>query len=299
MKSAIAASTLAFLLGLAASRAADPITVDLWPGGKPPGQTVEPGPDTVNKSRSGKVRLTNITRPQLKIYLPDKEKNTGSALIIAPGGGFRDLGWDFEGETMAAWCNKLGVAGIILKYRVPRGRNGALDAFLDGQRAVSVVRGRASEWGIDPKRIGMIGFSAGGSVTNYVLLNTDKRGYEPLDEYDKTSTRLDYAVLVYSAGSFGSRDGKNSLDGPAITKEKIPPIFMCAAYNDNIAANMMNSFIALKKAGVQAEIHIYATGGHAFGGDIMNPPVPLVGDWSHRLEAWMRYQGLLDPKKTP
>src|SRR5262249_39699616 len=131
MKSAIAASTLAFFLGVAATHAGDPITVELWPGGRPPGQAVEPGPATGINAPGGKVRLTNITRPQLKIYLPDKEKNTGTALIIAPGGGFRDLGWDFEGETMARWCNERGVAGIILKYRVPRGRDGALDAFLD------------------------------------------------------------------------------------------------------------------------------------------------------------------------
>ncbi len=132
MKSAIAAFTLALLLMMQRTRAANSITVDLWPGGKPPGQTSEPGPDTVNKSRNGSVRLTNITRPQIEIHLPAREKYTGTALIIAPGGGFRDLGWDFEGQTMVKWCDKLGVAGIILKYRVPRGRNGALDAFLDG-----------------------------------------------------------------------------------------------------------------------------------------------------------------------
>src|SRR5436309_2024582 len=159
MKCRIAASTLAVFLGVAAGRAADPITVDLWPGGKAPGQTAEPGPDTVT-GKAGRVRLTNVTRAQIKVYLPDKDKNTGTALIIAPGGGFRDLGWDFEGETMAAWCNKLGVAGVILKYRVPRDNAQPMGAFLDGQRAVSVVRGRAAEWGIDPQRIGMIGFSA-------------------------------------------------------------------------------------------------------------------------------------------
>ena len=299
MKSSFAAA-LILLLGAAAGRAADPITVDLWPGGKPPGQAVEPGPDTVNKNKSGKVRLTNITRPQITIYRPAKEKNTGTALIIAPGGGFKDLGWSFEGETMAEWCNKLGVTGIILKYRVPSGKGNALGAFQDGQRAVGVVRSRASEWGIDPKRIGMIGFSAGGSVLNYVLLNTERRGYEPVDELDKTSTRLDWGVLIYSAGGFGSKDGQNKLDGPAVTKERIPPLFMAVAYDDNIAVNnMVQSFTALKKAGVQSELHIYATGGHAFGGNILNPPVPLVGDWSHRLEAWMRYRKLLDPKKVP
>jgi len=240
-------ATFAFGLFLIAQvlRAAEPITIDLWPGGKAPGQTVDPGPDTINKSRNGSVRLTNVTRPQIEVHLPAKEKNTGTALIIAPGGGFRDLGWDFEGHTMTAWCDKIGVAGIILKYRVPRGRNGALDAFLDGQRAVSIVRGRAEEWGIDPHKIGMIGFSAGGSVTNYVLLNTEKRGYEPVDDYDKTSTRLDYCVLVYSAGGFGGANGSNTLDGPALTREKIPPIFMVGASDDNIAANMVPSYLAL------------------------------------------------------
>jgi acetyl esterase/lipase len=298
MTTTIATSLFAIFLIAAAGRAAAPITVDLWPG-KPPGQTGEPGPDTVT-GRPGRVRLTNVTRPQIEIHLPDKEKNTGTALIIAPGGGFRDLGWDFEGTTMAKWCNKLGVAGILLKYRVPRSGSGAvMGAFQDGQRAVSIVRSRAAEWGIDPQRIGMIGFSAGGSVTNYVLLNTDKRGYEPVDEHDKVSTRLDYAVLVYSAGGFGGQGGSNNLDGPAITKKMIPPIFMTAAWDDRIAQNMMTSFIALQKAGVEAEIHIYATGGHAFGGDIMNSPKPLVSDWSHRLEAWMRYKKLLDPKKAP
>jgi acetyl esterase/lipase len=296
MKSIFTAALLLFLSTPSGS-AADPITVDLWPGGKPPGQTVEPGPDTVNKSKGGKVRLTNITRPQITVYLPAKEKNTGTALIIAPGGGFRDLGWSFEGETMAEWCNELGAVGIILKYRVPGNKGNALGAFHDAQRAVGVVRSRAGEWGIDPNKIGMIGFSAGGSVMNYVLLNTDKRGYDPVDDQDKASSRLDWGVLIYSAGGFGSKGGQNKLDAPAVTKEKIPPLFMAVAYNGNIAVtNMVQSFMALKKAGVESELHIYATGGHAFGGNILTPPVPLVGDWSHRLEAWMRYKKLLEAK---
>jgi len=286
------AATLVVCLGTVASRAADPITVDLWPGGKPPGQTVEPGPDTVT-GKGGRVRLTNITRPQISVYLPPKEKNTGTALIIAPGGGFKDLGWSFEGETMADWCNKRGVTGIILKYRVP---NNAQGASHDGQRAVGLVRSRAKEWGIDPKKIGMIGFSAGGAVMNYVLLNTDKRGYEPVDEHDKASSRLDWGVFIYSAGGLVGKDGKNK-EGTPITKEKIPPLFMAVGYDDNTVNNMVQSFQALKKAGVQVELHIYATGPHAFGGNILNPPMPLIGDWSHRLEAWMRYQKLLDFQK--
>ena len=288
MKTTIAASTLALFLSVAASRAADPITVDLWPGGKPPGQTVEPGPDTVT-GKGGKVRISNVTRPQIKIYPAAKEKNTGTALIIAPGGGFKDLGWSFEGETMAEWCSKLGVTGVILKYRVPGNGKGNPD----GQRAVSLLRSRGAEWGINPNQIGMIGFSAGGGVTSHVLLNTDKRSYESTDEIDKASTRLNFAVLIYSVGSLGGKDGAN------LDKAKMPPIFLCAAYDDGIANGSIQTFANLKKAGIPAEIHIYATGGHGFGYNLMNPPVPLVGDWSHRLEAWMRYLKLLDLKKAP
>jgi hypothetical protein len=142
MKSLLAAATLVLFLGAAAGRAADPITVDLWPGGKPPGQTVEPGPDTVNKNKGGKARLNNITRPQIVIYLPAKDKNTGAALIIAPGGGFKDLGWSFEGETMAEWCNKLGVAarrrlvasygGVDALQKTTQSKEGFLNLFLEG-----------------------------------------------------------------------------------------------------------------------------------------------------------------------
>jgi acetyl esterase/lipase len=299
MKRINAVAIFALLLSAAISRGADPITVDLWPAGKAPGQTAEPASDTVN-SKNGNVRLTNITRPQIVIYPVQKEKNTGTALIIAPGGGFRDLGWTFEGETMAKWCNERGVTGIILKYRVPSERGNAVGAFQDGQRAVSLVRGRANEWNIDPKRIGMIGFSAGGSVANYVILNSDKTSVDAVDEYDKDPPRLDFGVLIYSAGAFGSRDGKNSFDSSAVSKEKIPPLFFAAAFDDNIAStNTLQSVLALKKAGVATELHLYATGGHGFGYNLMNPPVPLVGDWSHRLEDWMRYQKLLDTKKIP
>jgi acetyl esterase/lipase len=285
-------SILGLLLFVVASRAAaEPMKVDLWPGGKAPGQTAEPGPDTVN-SKNGAARITNVTRPQIQVCLPEKDKNTGTALIIAPGGGFRDLGWTFEGETMATWCNKLGVAGVILKYRVPGNAQGA---YQDGQRAINVVRGRANEWGIDPQRVGMIGFSAGGAVANYALLNSDKLGYEAVDDFDKGSPRLDYAALIYSAGSFGGRGGN---DGPTIVKEKIPPLFFAVAFDDNLTATgTLQSAVALKKAGVPIEVHLYATGGHGFGYNLMNPPVPLVGDWSHRLEDWMRYEKLLEPKK--
>ena len=150
---------------------ADPVVIDLWPG-KAPGDVGINGQETSRIHPSpivGPTKLiTNVIRPTLTIYQPAKDKNTGTAMLICPGGGYWDLYWELEGEEVAAWLNSLGMTGIILKYRVPR-RPGdvrgepPLGPLLDAQRAVSLVRSRATEWGIDPKRIGMVGFFGGGS----------------------------------------------------------------------------------------------------------------------------------------
>jgi acetyl esterase/lipase len=161
---------------------------------------------------------------------------------------------------------------------------------------VSLVRSKAGEWGIDPGRIGMIGFSAGGGVTNYALLNSEKRSYEAVDDHDKTSSQLNFAALIYSAGGLGMKGAKNDLDA-TVNKAITPPIFFAAAYNDGLAEGSIRSFLALKKAGVPAELHIYASGGHGFGIRPQNDP--LVADWTNRLEAWLRHQKLLDQKTTP
>jgi hypothetical protein len=142
----------------------------------------------------------------------------------------------------------------------------------------------------------MIGFSAGGGVTNHVILNVAKRSYEPVDEVDKVSPRLNYAVLIYAAGGLG-KAGKTDADPPTLTKDVTPPTFLCCAYNDGLAEGTVQSFLALKKAGVLAELHIYAAGGHGFG--IRSQNGPLVADWSNRLEAWLRHQKLLEQNKLP
>jgi hypothetical protein len=140
----------------------------------------------------------------------------------------------------------------------------------------------------------MIGFSAGGGVTNHVLLNPEKRSYEAADAIDKISSKLNYAALIYSAGGLGAKGGKNELTQGTINKENLSPIFLAAAYNDKLSEGALQTFLTLKKAGVPAELHIYAMGGHGFG--IRTTNNPLIADWTNRLEAWMRYQKLLDRK---
>src|SRR5262249_40595633 len=142
--------------------------------------------------------------PTLTVYRPASDRNTGAAVLIAPGGGYNILAFDLEGEEVARWLNSLGVTGIVLKYRVPRRPGPARDAAppqaqMDAQRALSLRPSRAGEWGLDPKRIGMLGFSAGGPLTAWASTNFDKRAYEPQDEIDQVSCRPDFTVLVYPA----------------------------------------------------------------------------------------------------
>src|SRR5262249_23190849 len=146
--------------------------------------------------------VTNVTEPTLTIYRPAKEKDTGTAMLICPGGGYWNLYWQLEGEEVAAWLKSLGVTGIILKYRVPR-RPGepkgepARRPLQDAQGAVSLVRSNAKKWGIDPKRIGIVGFSAGGHLAVATATSFQKRAYKPMDDIDKVSCRPDFAVAVY------------------------------------------------------------------------------------------------------
>src|SRR5882724_4163358 len=185
-------------------RAQQPAVVNLWPG-KPPGDVGIVGDEKfIEFKQSPDIKwITNVTKPTLTIYRPPADKDTRAAVLIAPGGGYHNLAWDREGTEVAEWLNSIGVTGIILKYRCPR-RAGdikgepPLGPLLDAQRAVSLVRANAKEWDIDPHRIGMIGFSAGGHLVGATCTNFDKRGYEPIDAIDKVSCRPDFGIMAYS-----------------------------------------------------------------------------------------------------
>jgi len=291
MKPAAFGSMFAFAVFVSMAGASDPLVLDLWPGTAPgeTGKAVEEKSTVESFGRS----VTNITKPTLTVYRPAKAKDTGAALIIAPGGAFRFLAIEHEGDNVAQWCNTIGVTGIVLKYRMPRRPDNPQAALQDGQRAVSLVRSKAREWGIDPDRIGMIGFSAGGGVTGHAMLNADKRAYKEVAEVDKVSCRLNFAVIIYSSLRLASGD----LKGPEPTVgEDTPPTFLAVAHDDFLVEGTVNSYLALKKAGVPAELHVYAAGGHGFGLRASNPPP--ANDWTARLEAWMKHRKLLAVKGT-
>lgn len=288
--------SVCLVLGLVVSAKANDArsTFDVWPG-KAPGEQGDIGEEMEQPPREGQrevIRLTNVTKPTITVYKPPQEKDTGAAVLICPGGGYGILAWDLEGTEVAEWLNSIGVTGIVLKYRVPRRKDRAPhDAPLqDAQRAMSLVRSKADDFKIDPQRIGILGFSAGGHLSAATSTNYDKRNYEPLDEIDKVSCRPDFAVLVYPAYLMAD-------DGLApeirVTPES-PPTFFAHAGNDGISSeNSIRMYLALKAAKVPAELHVYATGGHGFG---LRPSDDPCSTWPASCERWLRRQGLLDPK---
>jgi acetyl esterase/lipase len=281
-----------------------PQVVELWPGTAPDetgnigAEYVRPSPKLTRKEVevTESTRLvTNVTKPSISIYRPAKDKETATAVVICPGGGYWNLYWELEGEEVAAWLNSLGITGIILKYRVPRRPDDtkgepARRPLQDAQRAVSLIRSKAKEWGIDPKKIGMVGFSAGGHLALATATNFEKRIYEPTDDIDKVSCRPDFAILAYS-GYLKAKDKEELAPGLKIPKDT-PPIFLVHGSAD-IVSDAMHSVVmyqALKRAGVSAELHIYAGASHDFA---VRPSDQPCSTWTRPCADWMRHLGFL------
>ena len=190
----------------ATADAADQTVLQVWPGSAPGELTTLPPEADLTKDTdkliAGRriIKLGNVATPQLAVYRPAKEKDTGTSVIICPGGGFNILAYDLEGIEVATWLNSIGVTGIVLKYRVPARdkTQPGLAPVQDAQRAVSLVRARAAERGLDPARIGILGFSAGGTTAAYTSLFLENRRYSPLDAIDKISCRPDFTLLIYT-----------------------------------------------------------------------------------------------------
>jgi acetyl esterase/lipase len=284
-------------------RAGDqPLVLDVWPGPAP--GVGGPVPDEKVTSQTwgkGTVkRIANVSRPTITVCRPPRERDTGAAALICPGGGYQSLSWDLEGEDVAAWLNSIGVTGVILKYRVPRPAKREpgtqpVGPLQDAQRALSLVRSQAAEWGIDPGRIGIVGFSAGGHLAASVECNFDRRAYAPADETDNVSCRPDFAVLLYPAYLLG-RD-KNEMAPDIRIRKECPPTFIVHAGDDGLVKveNCLTAYLALKHAGVPAELHVYTAGGHGFG---LRPTGRPSSAWPQRCAEWLASRGLLAKPDT-
>lgn len=293
----IVSSLIVVFVVVASSSAREPDAVlPLWPG-KPPGETADLPPEADTTKEDGKliagkrlIRLGNVSQPTLSVFLPPADKRNGAAIVICPGGGYNILAFDLEGTEVAEWFNERGVTCFVLKYRVPR-RPGQdpkqLAALQDGQRAMGLVRHRASEWNVDPARIGILGFSAGGNLAAMMSMHFDERRYGAVDAADAVSSRPDFSVLVYPAYLV---EGDKLHPDVKITKQT-PPTFLVHASDDGVTpVNSALYYVGLKQAGVPSELHIYSKGGHGYG--LRRTELPVTA-WPQRCHEWLTTSGWL------
>lgn len=260
--------------------------IRLWPHGAP-GSEGETAPEVSQASDNPKLpkRFTVVHYPSIYVFLPPKEKANGMAVVIAPGGGHSQLVIDKEGWDIADWLNQNGIAGFVLKYRLARAPGSHYtvegDALPDAARAMRTVRYRAKEWGVDPSRIGFMGFSAGGEVAALIETRFDAGNDSSPDPVARVSSRPDFAAVVYP----GFKPGTITVPKDA------PPTFLVCADNDRShVVTTVNLYLDLEKQGVPSEMHIYASGGHGFGMKESHLP---VATWPDRLKEWMADRKLL------
>ena len=277
------------------------IQVPIWPG-TPPDLVPDPMPES--------AASTHVSRPTMTVYAP-KGRNTGVAVVVLPGGGYQVLAMDLEGTEICDWLTSRGVTCVLLKYRVPNSgptmKNGhryypkVQTALQDAQRTLGLVRQHAARWHVDPHKIGVIGFSAGGHLVAAVSTHFAQRTYRPVDAADALSCRPDFAVAVYPGHLWAHEDESRatrnqedlSLRPDIRVRAGTPPTFLLQAENDDVDSveQSLAYYVALQKAGVPTEMHLYAKGGHAFGLRATNLP---IGRWPQLMEQWLHTIGMLD-----
>ena len=274
--------------------AAEPIR--LWPAAAP-GEAGSVGEEK-DQSKPGQglvagkpvIRTGNVSDPTLTVYSPAKEKDTGTAIVVCPGGGYSILAYDLEGTEVCEWLNSIGVTGILVKYRVPaRKDRPRFEAPLqDAQRAISLTRLHSTEWGIDPQRIGVLGFSAGGHLAA-ITSNSLTLSYSAIDAAD-TGFKPDFAVLIYPA-YLTSKEQPSTIVPELPISEKTPPTFIAMSQDDPVGVEgALHYSLALKKATVPFEMHIYPVGGHGYG---LRRTDKMVTSWPDRVADWMQSNGWL------
>jgi acetyl esterase/lipase len=232
------------------------------------------------------IRLGNVSVPTLTVYSPAR-KNSGAAVVVFPGGAYHILAIDLEGTEVCDWLNSAGITCVLVKYRVPDSgpypKSSA--ALQDAQRALGIVRSRAAEWHIDPERIGVLGFSAGGHLSAALSTHFEQRLYDSVDDADKVSCRPDFAVIVYP-GYLALAEQSFAPNAEIHVTEKTPPTFLVQAEDDPVhVENSIVYFLALKNAKVPAEMHLYASGGHGYG--LRRTELPVTA-WPKLVETWLQ-----------
>ena len=295
----VGAALLMAVTGLGATASAQTVSkpIPIWPGTAPGekgdiGQEHDTTAQKDGKPADGIIRLGNVSVPTITVYSPTPDKANGTAVVVCPGGGYSILAYDLEGSEVCKRLNAVGVTGILLKYRVPvrAGLPRYAPPLQDAQRAIGLVRQHATEWGVNPNRVGILGFSAGGHLSAAASTNFDARTYPVLDAADQLSCRPDFTVLIYPA--YLTQDADKTKLAPEIkVTAQTPPTFMAMSVDDPVhVENIFAYGLALKAAGVPFEMHAYPVGGHGYG---LRPSKNEVVRWPDRLDSWLAGRGLL------
>ena len=252
----------------------------LWPG-KVPGEPKEKQPPVMDKPQNDNVvRFAEVTDPAVEVYLADPATNNKSAVIVCPGGAYRILAYDKEGTEIAGWLNKLGYSAFVLQYRIPDKKEGALQ---DAQRALRIVRKNASKWNLDPEKIGIMGFSAGGSLSARTSTLFNKKTYSPVDNADSLSCRPSFAVLIYPA--YLDLGPNKTLTPELELTKNTPPIFIFQTADDPYGNSALVMAGALRDAKLPVELHLFPTGGHGYG---LRPEKRAAIAWPMLAEKWLQ-----------
>jgi acetyl esterase/lipase len=283
---------MTYLFGATATVTHGAETLKLWPGGRAPGDTMELAAESdLTKPNEGLVagkrliRLGNVSEPEIHFFAAPADKANGTCVVICPGGGHRILAWDLEGTEVAQWLNELGVSVAVLKYRVPaRTEKPRYQAAVqDAQRALSLVRSRAGQWNINPNKIGILGFSAGGETAALATL-LPERLYSKLDSIDDVAWKPNFTVLIYPA-YLVNKDNTALMDHVKVD-DQTPPMFLAHAANDPVRPeSSVLLWLELKKHNIPAELHVFSQGGHGYG--LRATDLPVTG-WPQACAAWLR-----------
>lgn len=283
------------LAAAVASAAPAAEVLKIWPG-TPPGDAAfappPPNPKAPPPKKDNVHRIALVTEPTLTIFRAPADRANGAAVVVCPGGGYNILAWNLEGTEIAEWLNSIGVTAAVLQYRVPR-RDRVLPhaaPLQDAQRALRHVRHHATAWDVDPTRVGILGFSAGGNLAVMAGVRWDEASYARLDALDDLDCRPDFLIPIYPA-YLGDEEKPGPLDPLVRVTPRTPPTFLVVTHDDKLRGiNAASFYIELKKAGVPAELHIFTRGGHGYG---LRPSENPVSHWPRQCEDWLRTQGFL------